>query len=55
MIRNKDDTVLVEGKKISLETTESGIHILPLEKDEKKPKREPEARRVRNVNAEILH
>ena len=32
----EDDMVLVEGKKIKLEKTESGIYILPLEKDEKK-------------------
>ena len=36
----EDDTVLVEGKKIKLRTTESGIYILPLEKKEERLKKE---------------
>ena len=30
----EDDTVLVEGRRINLGTTESGIYIMPLENDE---------------------
>ena len=35
----EDDLVLVEVKKIDPRTTESGIYIMPLEKEEKKPKK----------------
>ena len=36
IIDMEDDTVLVEGKIINLETTKSGIYILLLEKNERK-------------------
>ena len=36
----EEDTVSVEGKKIKLRTTRSGIYILPLEKDEGRIKKE---------------
>ena len=53
MIRNKDDTVLVEEESINLETTESGIYIIPLEKNKKNAtrkirRRQPDTKEARN-------